>query len=163
RELPCTGQPGRASSCGHAPAAEGPGARNRDGPTEGSRGGSPENAARADDPLRDGADPLGRARPPAVAPDPHRHGHAAVGCPVRGRTSEVLGGLFLGHPEPGVFTDDAERVVVGLAAQAAIAIQNARLYEAERNARAEAEAGSRAKDEFLAMLGHELRNPLSAV
>jgi two-component system CheB/CheR fusion protein len=33
---------------------------------------------------------------------------------------------------------------------------------AER-ARAEAEAGSRAKDEFLAMLGHELRNPLAAV
>ena len=86
-----------------------------------------------------------------------------LAVPVRGRTSEVLGGLFLGHPEPGVFTDDAERVVVGLAAQAAIAIQNARLYEAERNARAEAEAGSRAKDEFLAMLGHELRNPLSAV
>ena len=42
-----------------------------------------------------------------------------LAVPVRGRTSEVLGGLFLGHPEPGVFTDDAERVVVGLAAQAA--------------------------------------------
>jgi PAS domain S-box-containing protein len=36
-------------------------------------------------------------------------------------------------------------------------------YEAERAARAEAEAANHAKDEFLAMLGHELRNPLSAV
>jgi signal transduction histidine kinase/CheY-like chemotaxis protein len=46
---------------------------------------------------------------------------------------------------------------------AAIAVRNARLLAGEQSARAEAEASIRAKDEFLAMLGHELRNPLGAV
>ena len=46
---------------------------------------------------------------------------------------------------------------------AAVAIRNARLLAGEQSARAEAEASIRAKDEFLAMLGHELRNPVGAV
>jgi PAS domain S-box-containing protein len=75
----------------------------------------------------------------------------------------VYGGLFFGHPEPGRFTERDERLVVGLAAQAAVAISNARLYEAERVARAEAEAASRAKDALLSVVSHELRTPLTAM
>ena len=62
-----------------------------------------------------------------------------------------------------MFTAEAERVVVALAAQASIALENARLFEAAQQARAAAEQASQDKDHFLAMLGHELRNPLSAV
>jgi len=100
-----------------------------------------------------------------------------LAVPVSSRLGEVLGGLFFGHPEPGIFTDRDARIVEGLAAQTAIAMDNARLYQraqqavAEREellnreqaAREEAETASRAKDEFLGMLSHELRTPLNAL
>lgn len=96
---------------------------------------------------------------------------------VVSRSGEVLGGLFFGHSQPAKFTERTERIIEGIAAQAATAIDNARLYEKaqrsveerdallknERVARAEAERLARAKDEFLAMLAHELRNPLAPV
>lgn len=102
-----------------------------------------------------------------VADDELPPGHLPVASylavPVTSRTGEVFGALLLGHPEPGVFTTNSERVVVALAAQAAIRLENSQLYEAEQQARSAAEHASREKDHFLAMLGHELRNPLAAV
>jgi signal transduction histidine kinase len=50
--------------------------------------------------------------------------------------------LFFGHPEPGVFTARAERIVTAIAAHAAIAVDNARLYEASQR---EIEARRRAE------------------
>ncbi|MDB6115161.1 MAG: hypothetical protein JWQ62_2106, partial [Lacunisphaera sp.] len=53
-----------------------------------------------------------------------------LAVPVVSRSGEVLGGLFYGHAQPGRFTEEAEKVLVALAAQAAIAIDNAKLYTA---------------------------------
>src|SRR5258708_4158645 len=59
-------------------------------------------------------------------------GHPVVrsflGAPLLDRDREVRGGLLLGHSEPGRFTAEDEELLVGLAAQAAVALENARLY-----------------------------------
>lgn len=83
--------------------------------------------------------------------EPHRgmpKGHLPVrsylAVPVVSKSGEVLGGLFFGHADAGVFDERAERLMVGVSAQAAIAIDQARLYnkaqrELEERQKAEAE------------------------
>jgi signal transduction histidine kinase/CheY-like chemotaxis protein/PAS domain-containing protein len=115
---------------------------------------------------------------------PH-HGMPPGHLPVRSylaasvvsRSGEVIGGLFFGHSTPGMFSARTEELISTFAGQAAIAIDNARLYDmaqkaaqeregllaSERAARAEAERHNKMKDEFLAMLAHELRNPLAPI
>lgn len=79
-----------------------------------------------------------------------------LAVPVVSRLGEVLGGLFFGHSEEGVFTERAEQVAVGIAAQTAIAMDNARLYEAAQQA-------IRARDAFLSMAAHELKTPVTSI
>jgi len=72
----------------------------------------------------------GNSAPYFGMPEGHLPVCSYLAAPVVSRSGEVLGGLFFGHPEPDVFAERAERLLLGVAAQAAIAIDNARLYQA---------------------------------
>jgi len=77
---------------------------------------------------------------------------------------QVLGAITFVYAESGrgYTTQDLE-YAQEIAHRASIAIDNARLYEAEQRARQSADVANRAKDEFLATVSHELRTPLNAI
>jgi PAS domain S-box-containing protein len=61
-------------------------------------------------------------------PEGHLPVRSYLAVSVLSRSSEVIGGLFFGHPDAGRFSERSERVVAALAVQAGIAMDKARLY-----------------------------------
>jgi len=99
-----------------------------------------EGIVRSDDITRDPR--YGRNAPYRGMPEGHLPVRSYLAAPVVSQSGEVIGGLFFGHPEAGRFDARAERLIAGIANQAAVAMDKARLYrsaqqEIERRTRVE--------------------------
>lgn len=89
-----------------------------------------DGVVRSDDITKDPR--YGKMGPHYGMPRNHLPVRSYLAVPVISRSKEVLGGLFFGHAQTGRFGVGHERITLGIAAQAAIAIDNARLYDAAR-------------------------------
>jgi two-component sensor histidine kinase/GAF domain-containing protein len=87
-----------------------------------------EGVVRSDDITKDPR--YGRNAPRRGMPEGHLPVRSYLAVPVVTREGAVLGGLFFGHPATGRFDVRAETLVVGLAAQAAVAIESVRSHNA---------------------------------
>ncbi|MGY8706010.1 ATP-binding protein [Bradyrhizobium sp. 18BD] len=94
-----------------------------------------EGIVRSDDITKDPR--YGKNTPRSGMPEGHLPVRSYLAVPVVSRTGEVFGGLFFGHAKIGVFTERSERGLSGLAAEAAVAIDNVRLVQASRREIAE--------------------------
>lgn len=97
------------------------------------------------------ADPrYGQNAPFNGMPEGHLPVRSYLAVPVISRSGEVLGGLFFGHEKTSQFSAHHEKLMEGLAGQASIALDNARLYRSAQN---EIEVRRRAEEELLRIKG----------
>jgi len=106
---------------------------------------------------------LGRHPDSHGFPPGHPVMRSFLGAPIRGRTT-VFGNLYLTEKLEGPeFTAEDEHLIQLYAAQAAAAVENARLHEESARLLEEVQQLQRARERFFAMVNHELRNALAAV
>jgi len=127
-----------------------------------------EGVVRSDDITKDPR--YGRNAPYAGMPEGHLPVRSYLAVPVISRSGDVLGGLFFGHSQTGVFTQEAESIVTGIAAQAAIALDNAALFaESQRSQKAlrrsneELSLVNEDLSQFARSASHDLREPLRMI
>jgi len=93
----------------------------------------------------------------------HRPMRSFLAVPVISGQGSVLGGLFFGHSDAGMFNERDEELASRIAAWASIALDNARLYAQAKVIEEELRQANFAKDEFLGLISHELRTPVTTI
>ncbi|MCO6430289.1 MAG: PAS domain S-box protein [Deltaproteobacteria bacterium] len=86
---------------------------------------------------------------------------SALSTPIITARGEVVGFFEVHNKKDGGFTAADQEMLLAVSQAAAIAIQNALAYRSLQQAQESLQEVDRRKDEFLATLAHELRNPLA--
>jgi two-component sensor histidine kinase len=105
----------------------------------------------------------GKSAPYYGMPEGHLPVVSYLAVPFISASGEVHGGLFFGHSQSGIFTADVQALVSAIAAQAAVAMDNARLHRAaqcEIEERKRVEAG---RELLLHEIKHRVKNTLATV
>lgn len=106
-----------------------------------------------------------------IAQHPEAHGlppnhpamHTFLGVPIIGRHG-IFGNLYVAERLSGTeFTEEDERIATMLAAQAAAAVDNARLHEESARLLEEVQQLHRSRERFFATVNHEMRNAIAGV
>lgn len=103
------------------------------------------------------------ARYPHLAGELNTIDHKAWAMVPLVSEGRVLGTMGLAFDKPFAFSQDDQTFILTLAQQCTQAIHRSLLYEAERKARADAEAAVQIRDAFLSIAAHELKTPLTSM
>lgn len=105
----------------------------------------------------------GRSAPHYGMPKGHLPVVSYLAVPVISVSGEVLGGLFFAHDEPARFTADTENLISAIAAQTAVAMDNARLHKAAQLEIEQRRRAEESKELLLHELKHRVKNTLATI